>query len=653
MRTPARSATSRFLIACMAAGLSLAGQAQVANPYYLIGAATQDNCNCYTLTQDLNSINGSVWNIYKISLRDTFDFSFSVYLGATDANGADGIAFVLQPISTQIGTQGGGLGFQGVTPSIGVTIDTWQNPDLNDPAFDHIAIQRNGNLDHASIHNLAGPVTALAGSDNIEDGRWHMLRVRWDPATRLLKASMDGVDRVSTTIDLVGTVFNNDPMVYWGFTASTGGARNLQRFCTALEPNIKSLTGTETCFGRPIAFRDSSSSFSRIVKWFWDFGDGTRDTVQHPAPHSYPAPGRYTLRLNILGNNGCLSDTLTREIVVGSEPFTRIRWSPDTPCAGAPVIWTDSSAVQYGTVNTWNWTIAGNSYTVRSPTLPSGLPAGTHPASLRVRTVEGCISSLVTAQITVRPNPSATFTGLRDLCAGQSLTLTGSAAPGSPPILRWYWSYPGGTDSSGPVLSRPFPTAGPQPVTLRVRGADGCLSPPAVDTVRVFGTRAFAGNDTLVAGGVPFQLKGTGGVTYRWAPPTGLSDPDIAAPTVTITSDMTYVLTASSPAGCSSTDTVNVRVFKGPDIYVPTAFSPNGDGLNDILRAFPVGVRFLHLRIYDRWGRLVFGTTDHRKGWDGSAQGRPLPAGTFAWSTEGDLPDGRRLARKGTLQLIR
>ncbi|NDC77609.1 MAG: hypothetical protein EBZ67_07035, partial [Chitinophagia bacterium] len=255
---PATYRQIRWLLAFagMLAGLPNAA-GQVANPYYLNGSATQDNCNCYTLTQDLNSINGSVWNIYKISLRDTLDFSFSVYLGSTDANGADGIAFVLQPISTQIGTLGGGLGFQGVTPSIGITIDTWQNTDLNDPAFDHIAIQRNGNLDHASIHNLAGPVTALAGNDNIEDGRWHMLRVRWDPVGKILRASMDGVDRVSTTIDLVSSVFNNDPMVYWGFTASTGGARNLQRFCTALDPQIKSLTGIETCFGRPIAFRDS------------------------------------------------------------------------------------------------------------------------------------------------------------------------------------------------------------------------------------------------------------------------------------------------------------------------------------------------------------------------------------------------------------
>lgn len=626
---------------------------QVANPYYLNGSATQDNCNCYTLTQDLNSINGSVWNIYKISLRDTLDFSFSVYLGSTDANGADGIAFVLQPISTQIGTLGGGLGFQGVTPSIGITIDTWQNTDLNDPAFDHIAIQRNGNLNHAAVDNLAGPVSALAGSDNIEDGRWHMLRVRWDPSTRLLRASMDGVDRVSATIDLVSTVFNSDPMVYWGFTASTGGARNLQRFCTALDPQIKSLTGVETCFGRPIAFRDSSSSFSKIVKWFWDFGDGTRDTLQNPPPHSYPAPGRYTLRLNILGNNGCLSDTLTKEVVVGSEPFANIRWTPVTPCAGSPLIFSDSSSVAFGTVNTWNWNIAGNTFSSQSPTLPSGLPAGNYPVSLQVRTQEGCISSPVASSVTVRPLPSAGFIGNLSICSGQTVTLDGSPNPASPPIARWFWKLPGVTDSTGPSLTRNFPIPGLYPVSMQVRGTDGCLSQPAIDTIRVFSSKAFAGKDTLVAGGVPFQLQGSGGATYRWDPPTGLSNPNIPNPTATLTSDMTYVLTATTPVGCLSTDTINIRVFKGPDIYVPTAFSPNADGLNDILRAFPVGVRFQYLHIYDRWGGLVFSTTDHRIGWDGTSNGKRTPPGTFAWSTEGELPDGRKLFRKGTLQLIR
>lgn len=639
-------------LACLCAGMPQSG-AQVANPYYLIGSATQDNCNCYTLTQDLLSINGSVWNIYKINLRDSFDFRFSVYLGTNDATGADGIVFVLQPISTQIGTQGGGLGFAGVAPSIGVTIDTWQNAVDNDPAYDHIAIQRNGTLDHASVNNLAGPVTALAGNDNIEDGRWHLLRVQWDPVSKVLKASMDGIDRVSANIDMVASIFNNDPMVYWGFTASTGGSRNLQRFCTALDPQIRSLTGIETCYGRPIAFRDSSSSFSRIVKWFWDFGDGTRDTLQNPPPHAYPAPGKYTVKLNILGNNGCLSDTISKEVIVGSDPFARIRWSPNPPCAGTPVTWTDSSSVAYGTVNAWNWNIAGNTYTTRSPALPTGLPAGTYPVSLQVRTVEGCISSRVTADVTVRPRPSAGLSGNRVICEGQSITFNGTPLPGSPAIDRWYWRLPGLIDSSGPSFSRSFPSAGLYPIALQVRGSDGCLSSPVMDTVRVFNARAFAGNDTLVASGVPFQLNATGGVTFRWEPPTGLSNPDIPNPTAIVTSDITYVLTSTTPGGCTSTDTLHIRVFKGPEIYVPTAFSPNADGLNDFLRALPVGVRFQYLRIYDRWGGLVFSTTDHRIGWDGTANGRRLPPGTFAWSTEGELPDGRKLSRKGTLQLIR
>lgn len=626
---------------------------QVANPYYLIGSATQDNCNCYTLTPELNSVNGSVWNIYKISLRDSFDFRFNVFLGSTDAMGADGIAFVLQPISTQIGTQGGGLGFAGVSPSVGVTIDTWQNTDSNDPLFDHIAIQKNGDLVHGTQNSLAAPVTALANQDNIEDGKWHMLRVQWDPVSKVLKASMDGIDRVSTTVDLVAEVFRNDPMVYWGFTASTGGARNLQRFCTALDPQIKSLSGVETCFGKPIQFRDSSGSFSKIVKWFWDLGDGTKESVQNPAPHLYAAPGRYTIKLNILGNDGCLSDTLRNEIIVGSDPFAKIRWSPVPLCTGSPVTLIDSSSVEYGTVNLWEWTIAGSTSKDRMPVIPAGFQAGSWPVSLKVQTKEGCISAPVTQQIEVFPKPSVNITGLQDICTGQSIQLTGVSSGALPSITKWIWRLPGETDSTGPVLSRSFSTMGNQTVSLQGRASNGCLSDTAKVNIRIFGTKANAGNDTLIAAGIPFQLQGSGGVTYQWAPPFGLNDPTLPKPTATIDKDMEYILTASSPAGCSSTDTVRIRVFQGLEIYVPTAFTPNGDGRNDILRAIPIGLKFKYLRIYDRWGNLVFQTIDHRQGWDGSFQGKRMPTGTFTWSVSASTADGKAINRHGTLQLIR
>lgn len=114
-----------------------------------------------------------MWNNNKIDLTQSFDFNFDVFLGSNDA-GADGIVFVLQPISTSVGSTGGGLGYDGITPAVGVTIDTWQNGNDNDPAFDHIAIQLNGNLNHNVANNIAGPVTAINGNNNIEDGVWYI-----------------------------------------------------------------------------------------------------------------------------------------------------------------------------------------------------------------------------------------------------------------------------------------------------------------------------------------------------------------------------------------------------------------------------------------------------------------------------------------------
>jgi len=120
--------------------------AQEANPYHLNGSASQNSCNCYTLTPDQLQMSGSLWNKTKIDLNQPFDFKFEVYLGCQDAPGADGIAFLLQPLSTEVGTTGEGLGFQGIEPSIAVAIDTWQNPVHADPYYDNIAIHQDGNI---------------------------------------------------------------------------------------------------------------------------------------------------------------------------------------------------------------------------------------------------------------------------------------------------------------------------------------------------------------------------------------------------------------------------------------------------------------------------------------------------------------------------
>ena len=373
--------------------------AQVSNPYHLNGSASQDNCHCYTLTREFENQSGSVWNINKIDLTQSFDFKFNVFLGCADAEGADGIVFVLQPISTSVGTTGQGLGYSGISPSVGITIDTWQNFDYFDPPFDNISIFKNGNVVHGTSDELASPMSALATGDNIEDCRFHTFRVTWNATTKFLSTQIDNADRVSASADLVKDIFGNDPMVFWGFTGSTGGRYNLQRVCTTLNPAFTVPEGENVCYPLPMNFIDSSSSFGTIEKWFWDFGDGTTDSVQNPPTHIYTLPGKYDVKLTIVGNDECLSDPATTTIVMGSKPLAGFNYFPDLPCKGAPVTVSDSSHVDFGTINKWSWNIAGVNYSNEDPG-PLNL-SGINEVRLKVETLEGCISSLLTDSIVV------------------------------------------------------------------------------------------------------------------------------------------------------------------------------------------------------------------------------------------------------------
>ena len=197
--------------------------------FQLNGSASIINCKCYQLNPDINSAVGSVWNIYKIDLNQPFDYEFEVNVGcnSSPSSGADGMVFAIQPLSTSIGVSGGEMGLGGVTPSLGVFIDTWQNNIHNDPYNDHISINLNGDVNHSSSNNVAGPYDL----GEIENCFYEPLRVTWDPLTTIINVYYNNLLVLTYNGDLINNVFNGDPMVYWGFTASTGGASNFHRFC--------------------------------------------------------------------------------------------------------------------------------------------------------------------------------------------------------------------------------------------------------------------------------------------------------------------------------------------------------------------------------------------------------------------------------------
>jgi gliding motility-associated-like protein len=240
------------------------------------------------------------------------------------------------------------------------------------------------------------------------------------------------------------------------------------------------------------------------------------------------------------------------------------------------------------------------------------------------------------------------------ICWKSPAVLRGSVIRVSGPV-SFLWSPPGRLLDSSMAVTPAQPDT-TQLYVLEVSDNYGCgfkvydsvlitqLPPVAAD----------AGRDTIAVEGMPHQLFGAGGVTYVWTPAGVLDNPFAQSPRATIFNDTRFTVYVQNTAGCLGTDEVLVKVYKGPTYYIPNAFSPNGDGLNDVFRPTPVGiVRTNFFRVFNRYGELMFETRENRKGWDGVYKGKKQDQGTYTWVISGLTREGRTLEMKGTVILIR
>jgi gliding motility-associated-like protein len=162
--------------------------------------------------------------------------------------------------------------------------------------------------------------------------------------------------------------------------------------------------------------------------------------------------------------------------------------------------------------------------------------------------------------------------------------------------------------------------------------------------------------DTSVVEDQPLLLNATGALSYLWTPPTWLSNTRIKNPVANVKdSTIKYILTGTDANGCIGTDSIVVRVFKViPDMYVPTAFTPNGDGFNDKIRPILIGMKSLtYFRVYNRFGEMVFETAKIDEGWNGIYKGKPQDTGTFVWMAQGVTFKGQVRTMKGFVVLIK
>ena len=146
------------------------------------------------------------------------------------------------------------------------------------------------------------------------------------------------------------------------------------------------------------------------------------------------------------------------------------------------------------------------------------------------------------------------------------------------------------------------------------------------------------------------------GYRYRWDPTRGIDNPYSSFTNFNYQNTQEYLINLISPAGCITPDTMLVRVFddKLVDILVPKSFTPNGDGVNDVLYPYLTGIQtFQYFKVYNRFGKLMFETNNPDVGWNGSLNGTQQPMAIYIWVSAGIATDGSLIQRKGETLLLR
>ncbi|MFM6924531.1 MAG: PKD domain-containing protein [Ferruginibacter sp.] len=254
-------------------------------------------------------------------------------------------------------------------------------------------------------------------------------------------------------------------------------------------------------------------------------------------------------------------------------------------------------------------------------------------------------------KVTPIPYPAANAGPDNTICFGNSAQL--QASGGS--IYSWSPSaFLTATNIPNPVSVKPTDNVR---YIVTVRDVLGCPK-PVKDTMFLFVAKikASAGpTDTSVVLGQPLQLSASGSTNYSWTPTTWLDNPLIRNPISLPQNDITYTVRVSNNFGCFDDASIRVHVFRiKPDLLVPNAFTPNGDGNNDIFKPIPIGMKSVDIfRVYNRWGQMLYSGTGNGAGWDGRFAGVKQQMATYVWYAEGVDYLNNKLKRKGSVILIR
>lgn len=364
---------------CLALTTStLTSSAQLGIPY---GDATNLGGGCYRLTPESGGERGAVWYVGTVDVSVSWEMTADVYLGDSN-NGGDGMVFVLRDLAA--GTLGGGGGLMGyggssaveIAPSVGVQMDTYQGLNNHaDPNYDHLAIFRDGGVDHDSPEALSDYAPALTTFGNIENDQEYQLRVTYDAPTQEMTVYWDCVERISEVVDIEDILGSN--IAKWGFTAATGWNYNEHRVCNAQWTEIEDIVAPDTtvCANQPVELTLSDYALNPV----WSPALGLSSTEGNVVTATVSESQVYTVTYEDV-----CEDEFTLEVEVNVPELPATNLPLDTVSCNGNAVELNSGPWPSGITGVWDDGSTGETFTASTP--------GTYTLILE-ETASGCTAT--------------------------------------------------------------------------------------------------------------------------------------------------------------------------------------------------------------------------------------------------------------------
>jgi gliding motility-associated-like protein len=399
------------------------------------------------------------------------------------------------------------------------------------------------------------------------------------------------------------------------------------------------------CEKNAIVFTSTSTpGAGTINSYSWNFGDATALQNGASTPHTFSVYNTYNVSLQISTNNGCSASASLPVLV---NPLPVVDFNPPTTPVCLPdgrASFTDATTIPNGgALFSYFWTFGDGGLSLQKDPTHQYSAVANYQVRLRVtNTNTGCIDSAAKFFANILPQPKTSITTnpvSGEVCLGDSIQFTGNVVSSTSSVTKWVWSLGDGDVDSVQTFWHTYDTSKTFTASVHFYNAQGCVSDTITKTVIIdaFPVVSTPGPVYVLEGHSitlnPVIGSSSGTTQYLWESYPGVAAVDlntdnIRNPICTPITDRIYILTVTNGLGCSASDTLEVNLYRTP--VVPNAFSPNGDGINDVFN-----VRYLstystaRIEIFNRYGQKVWGTTGYDKPWDGTMNGKPLAIGVY------------------------